>query len=242
MKKASGKYCVLALSICMFFSYCMPVSAQSGLPDEQVSERIEYIKNVLDEGKPGANLWWNGWLAGYSAATVVQGVVFVSSDELATRQDMATGAATTLLGAVGQLITPMVPGHASVLLDQIPENTPEERLKKLNNAEELLKASALREKSGRSWQMHAVSGVVNLSSGLITWLGFKRSVWAGVSNFALNTVITEAQIWTQPTRAMKDYENYCNKYYPGMTPYSSRNGTGWFVTVYPGGLNMKVVF
>ena len=126
-------------------------------------------------------------------------------------QDMATGAATTLLGAVGQLITPMVPAKAPEELTNMAEKTVEERTIKLEFAEELLRKSAQREKSGRSWQTHAVAGVVNLSSGLITWLGFKRTIWAGIGNFALNTAVTEAQIWTQPTRAMKDYEGYCKK-------------------------------
>jgi hypothetical protein len=218
------------------------LTAQTEIPDSLVSERIIYIENILDHGKPNANLWWNGWLIGYSVATIGQGVVFLVSEDKNTRQDMVVGAATTLLGAVGQLLTPMVPAHAPDRLSRIPEENPEERKMKLNEAEELLEASALREKNGRSWQVHAVTGVVNIGGGLITWLGFKRTVWAGVANFALNTVITEAQIWTQPTRAMKDYESYCRMYRPGETPYSFKPDISWYVSVYPGGLSMKVVF
>ena len=78
-------------------------------------------------------------------------------------------------------------------------------------SEEMLKEIAEREKEGRSWKMHALTGAVNLSTGLITWLGFKRSVWDGLEIFALNTAVTELQIWTQPTRAIKDYKNYYGK-------------------------------
>ncbi|MGD0753819.1 MAG: hypothetical protein ABR927_02070 [Bacteroidales bacterium] len=216
--------------------------SQDEIPDSLIDERIKYIQNILNQGQPNANRWWYGWLAGYSAATIGQGAICLSSNDKGTRQDMALGAATTLLGAAGQLLSPMVPGYAPDQLMQIPEDTHEARLQKLNNAEELLKASALREKSGRSWQVHAISSAVNLTSGLITWLGFRRNVWAGVENFALNSVITEAQIWTQPTRAMKDYQNYCQRFKSGENPISLKSDLSWFVSVAPGGIKVKIVF
>jgi hypothetical protein len=232
---------VLFLVIIFIFQF-IKASSQNKVPDSLVIERIEYIQNVLNKGKQGANLWWNGWLIGYSAATVGQGVVYLSADEKSTKQDMVVGAATTLLGAAGQLITPMVPVHSPDKLAAVSGDNREERITKLQRAEELLKASALREKSGRSWQTHAIAGVVNISSGLITWIGFKRTVWAGVGNFALNTAITEAQIWTQPTRAMKDWENYCKKYNSNYSQVVLKPDISWYVGVYPGGASIRVVF
>jgi len=67
----------------------------SELSDSLVKERIHYIQKVLDQGKVTANRWWYGWLIGYSAATVAQGVNFLISDSKKTRQDMALGAAVT---------------------------------------------------------------------------------------------------------------------------------------------------
>jgi hypothetical protein len=155
---------------------------------------------------------------------------------------MALGSATTFLGAMGQLLTPIVPRTSSFRNSQIPKSVSEEQFKKLDYSEELLKEIALREKAGRSWKVHAVTGVVNVGSGLITWLGFKRTVWEGVGNFALNTVITETQIWTQPTRAIKDYQNYCRKYNSGSSLEVSKPEKEWFVSVYPGGIAIKLLF
>ena len=137
---------------------------------------------------------------------------------------------------------PMTPSYAPARLTKISEDTHEAQLQKLGNAEELLKACALREKDGRSWQTHAVAGVVNIGSGLITWLGFKRNMWAGLENFALNTVITEAQIWSQPTKAMKDYQNYCKRFKTGEKPVALKSGIYWFAGAYPGGIEIKIVF
>jgi hypothetical protein len=218
------------------------ISAQTVLPDSVVTERIQIIQSMLDQGKPNANLWWYGWLAGYSAATIGQGAVFVTTNDKSLRQDMAVGAATTFLGALGQIVTPMVPGYAPDRLKMISGSTREERLQKLKSAEELLKQSALREKSGRSWQTHAIATVVNAGSGLITWLAFKRDIWAGLENFALNTCITEAQIWTQPTKAVRDYKNYCKLYKSGENQVVIKPETMWYVSGYAGGIKLKIVF
>jgi len=197
---------------------------------------------MLDEGKPATRLWWNAWLYGYSAATVTQGAVFLGSDQLKLRQDMALGAATALVGAAGQLIMPMTPATAPGKLALLPDDTPEQRITKLNKAEQLLEASAQREKDGRSWQMHAASSAVNLGSGFITWLGFERTIKSGLINFAINEAITETQIWTQPTRALKDYKIYCEKYSNGLPSAWNKPKAYLQVNAFYSGLAFRLVF
>ncbi|TAL80671.1 MAG: hypothetical protein EPN88_01025, partial [Bacteroidetes bacterium] len=182
-KKENRSKSVTIIFIIIYFFQFLNISAQVEIPDSVIMERIHLIENMLIKGKPNSDRWWYGWLAGYSAATIVQGSVFLSSNNEGLREDMALGAVTTLLGAAGQLLTPLLPSSAPGRLSKIPENTHEERLQKLNEAEELLKACALREKSGRSWKVHAVTSVVNIGSGLVTWLGYERNVRAGVENF-----------------------------------------------------------
>ncbi|MEJ2627922.1 MAG: hypothetical protein P8078_05145, partial [bacterium] len=177
---------VTILLLLIFLFQFFPARAQDELSDAQVQERLQLIQQLLERGKPNANRWWYGWLIGYSAATIGQGAVWLISDDKNTRQDMALGAATTFLGAMGQIITPMTPGTAPDRLARISEGTPQERRDKLLKAEKLLEECALREKEGRSWKMHALTGVVNLAGGIIVWLGFDRNIWEGVGNFALN--------------------------------------------------------
>jgi hypothetical protein len=216
--------------------------AQQESPDLLVNERIQCIQSMLDKGKPAANTWWYGWLAGYSIATVAQSTVFVMDDTRKTRQDMVLGAGTTLLGAVGQLLTPMIPGQGSAPLSRMPGRTREESALKLKFGEELLRSYALREKEGRSWKVHAICGIVNISSGMITWLGFKRSIWAGIGNFALNTAISETQIWSQPSRAIKDYRHYCAQYNSGLLPITVKPEYRLLVNAYPGGITVSLQF
>jgi hypothetical protein len=189
-----------------------------------------------------AQVWWYGWLAGYSVATAGQAIVAVSTENPLLRQDMVLGAATTLLGALGQLITPIIPKDSKADYPSYRDHVSGVRPLSEEQAAELLKALALREKEGRSWKTHAIAGAVNLGSGLITWLGFKRTVWDGLANFALNTAVTEAQIWTQPTRAIKHYERYLREYHPeaGVAPLKPESE--WTVSVFPGGIAIRVDF
>lgn len=239
LKKSVVTSLLLLLILVFQFSH---VTAQNGIPDSLVQERINHIQKMLDAGKPNAKLWWNAWLYGYSAGAVAEGAVFLASDKLETRQDMVLGAATCLAGAVGQLIMPMTPARAPGKLALVPGETPEQRTIKLEKAEELFKASADREKEGRSWKMHAASGAVNLSSGLITWLGFDRTLKAGLLNFAINTAITEAQIWTQPTRAIKDYATYCYNYKYGLANALYKPRAHLYLNAFPGGMALRFVF
>jgi hypothetical protein len=219
-----------------------PAEAQDDLSDSQIQERLQVIHHMLEQGRPNAARWWYGWLIGYSAATIVQGGIGLTSKDKDTRQDMALGAATTFLGAMGQIMTPIVPRTALDRISGIPESTPAERKAKLAEAESVFREFALRERNGRSWKIHAVTGAVNLGGGLIVWLGFKRSIWEGLGNFILNTAVTEIQIWTQPTRTARDYDRYMEKYASGQKVSSHKPETKWSVNLYPGRLGINVTF
>jgi hypothetical protein len=41
---------------------------------------------------------------------------------------------------------------------------------------------------------------------------------------------------------MKDYQNYCSKFKKGDEPVSIRHDIRWFVSAYPGGIELKIVF
>lgn len=239
--KVRNSYFVSTIFLFILILSTLQAKAQEQIPDTLVKERIQYIQKMLDEGRPGASLWWNGWLYGYGAATVGQGVVFLTSDKLTTRQDMALGAATSFIGAIGQLIAPM-PISAPKKLALIPGETAEQRMSKLKQAENLFEAGAKRELEGRSLKTHAINGAVNLGSGLVTWLGFKRTVWAGIGNFALNTAICEAQILSQPRRAIRDYNTYREKYISGLPQAHSRQEMHWTVNAFPGGVSVRLIF
>lgn len=227
--------------LAVFFFFLPDFLAGQGIkPDSVTGNPQQDIQLTALRDRSALQGWWYGWLAGYSAATVGQGIVYIASDDKALRQDMALGAATTLLGAVGQLITPVLPKDAGY--PSYREYISGERTLSSDQAAELLRLLAAREKEGRSWRTHAIAGVVNLGSGLITWLGYKRTFMDGLENFAINTVITEAQIWTQPVRARKDYEKYRQMLQSEADAMAVKPSGEWTFSAWPGGFALRLDF
>lgn len=218
------------------------ISIRDQPSDKEITERLLIICKMLDRNEKEAGIWWYGWIGFYGTATLGLGAAACFTGKKTTREDMILGAGTTLLGVAGQLIAPVESGYDSNQFAQIRDISNKECLEKLRQAELMLKDQAEKARKGKSWQTHAISGVVNLSSGLITSLGFKRSAWDGIVNFALSTVITETQIWSQPTRAMKDYNFYCSKF--GLSGYQSvkRPDFVWYAYAHPGGIGIRLGF
>jgi len=241
-KKSDRLNLGILLLILVFNLQFSSLHSQNVLPDSMITERLQYIKNTLEHDQVNTKRWWYGWFAGYSAATIGQGAVYLTNNDKSMRQDMALGAVTTILGAAGQFISPLIPGNEPEHLNSISVSNRTDRLNKLSTAEELLYECAMREKLARSWKNHALCSAVNLGGGLITWLGFKRSIGAGIGYFALNTVITETQIWTQPTLARRNYRKYRQKNPENETGMASLPEVNWYLGAYPGGLGIRVVF
>lgn len=230
---------LLLLVICFNGS---AVFAQNELSDSVVCQKLQYLKSTLEKDKVRTQYWWYSWLSLYSAATIGQGAVYFATDDKGLKQDMVLGAATTLLGAAGQYISPFIPEKNIDIFLDLPEDFPEERMEKLIVAETLFMEYATREKMALTWQNHILPTSVNLAGGLITWLGFKRSIWAGIGNFALNTAITELQIWTQPKLAKRKYDHYVNNNLYSDHAYSRVPEVEWTLYVLPGGIGLSVVF
>jgi hypothetical protein len=216
------------------------LAGQGVNPDSVAADKSFDIQLTALRDKSTLQGWWHGWLAGYSAATAGQAIVYLTSDDKALRQDMALGAATTMLGAVGQLITPVLRRDADY--PSYRNYVSGERTMSSDQATELLRILAAREKDGRSWKTHAIAGVVNIGSGLITWLGYKRTFIDGLENFAINTVITEAQIWTQPVRAIRDYEKYSQSLQSEADASPVKPSGEWTFSAWPGGFALRLDF
>jgi hypothetical protein len=233
MKILHQKTGILILCISVSFYH---LSAQITKPQSSGGWQKSGLRETVIQDAASVNRWWWGWLGAYSAATIGQGIAGITADKLSFRQDMFLSAATTFAGVAGQLISPVQPVKFRKWREMdssgIPEQTRNEEYLKY------LEKMAVAEKKGRGWQMHLASGAVNLTSGMVTWLGFKRTWKDGLMNFALNTVVTEAQIWSQPVKAKKylakfkepgnvsQFYNFCNKP-DNLLTFGSTAGSIW---------------
>lgn len=210
--------------------------------DSLADQRIHFLHASIKSDQLGNNQWWYGWLAGYSAATIAQGGVFYGSSDKRTRQDMALGAATTFIGVIGQFISPFQPGSFIDRFDRLPERNEAERAAKISQMEKFLADRSHLEIEARKWKAHILCTGVNLASGLVTWLGFHRTVWDGVSNFALNCVITEAQIWSQPIRAKKALKKYQKRFESKNVDRPTFREVNWNLILSANGAGIRITF
>ena len=232
---------MLIAMVVVISSFATCATAQS-VPDSIIHQRIIFLQKSINLDQKATNQWWYGWMAGYGALTAGQAAVWYSSDATGLRQDMATGAATTFLGLIGQFVSVYQPHQFAGKFSQMPEGTPSERLNKLSQMEKFLTDRSLMEAEARKWKAHLPSLGVNLASGLVTWIGFHRTVWDGVANFALNCVISESQIWTQPLRAKKELKRYHERFSGNESSGNYRHDIKYNLIVSASQAGIRIVF
>jgi len=248
MKHHNRRRIIIALALMAALSGEALAQQTADLSDEQVQERLGFLENALVSAQPRAKLWWYGWIAGYSAAALVQGGLAAANwdktgDDKDFAEDMLVGGATCALGAGGLLISPFVPAYRPAALQSMPEGTPEERRAKLLKAEELMHECAKREKDGRGWLTHGLNLGVNAAAGLVTVLVFDRPWSEGLLTFAISEGVSLLNIFTQPRRAQRDLKNYEIKFLekPGIYREGAAEPT-WYVSVHPGGISLGMRF
>jgi hypothetical protein len=182
-------------------------------PEQPPSQaRLEFLQQRLTQGQSSSTVWWYGWLAGYSAATVGQGVVYGVSRDPGVRANMLVGGVGSLLGVAATLFSRLPSISAGDKLEKLDGSTPEAAEKKLQLGESLLRQSADAEAFGRSWVAHGVGFLVAVGQGVVLWAGYGRPLDGAIS-FATSVVISEAQIFTQPTRAIDDRREYDRRFF-----------------------------
>ncbi len=245
---------LLILGISLGTAYSQEKQA---LSEEQVKERLSFIENALHSGQPRAKTWWYGWISGYSAGAAVMGGLAAAHwndrklDPLTQRQvadrgfakDMLVGSATFVLGVGGLVIDPFVPAYGPNRLRAMLEGTPEERRLKLQKAEELLRECARREREGRGWMTHLLNLGVNVAAGLVAVLAFHRPGSDGLLTFATGEAVSLLNIYSQPSRAISDLDNYEIKYLGKQgVPAGPEEERGLYFSRYPCGFSVGVRF
>jgi hypothetical protein len=219
---------------------------QAALTDDQVKERLGFITAALEAGQPRAKTWWYGWIGACSAGAVGMGVLAATNwksgpdVDNSFAQDMLVGGATSALAAVGLAIDPFRPATAATKLRALPETSAAERSMKLKRAEELLRACARRERSGRNLTTHLLNIGANAAAGAVTIAAFDRPFVDGLVTFAAGEAFSLLYIFTQPMRATRDLKKYETGYPAAAIAAAPK--AAWSLSVWPGGLSFRLQF
>lgn len=207
--------------------------------DVEITRRLGFIERHLEAGTVAADRWWYGWYGGWTALTAGEVVFAVAATSRGFRVDSAVGAVSCSLGVIPLGFLPFVPRTAAASLRTLPGTTAEERRRKLVAGENLLRKSAETEALGRSWLTHALGISVSIGAGLVLALGYKRPV-TGTINAITGVLLTEAQIFTQPTAAIGAWRAYGRGQFE--TPVAATNTPRWTVVPQPTGIGFAAVF
>jgi hypothetical protein len=98
---------------------------------------------------------------------------------------------------------------------------------------------------GRSWITHALALAVNGGGAMVIWKGYGDRIEddgrnprkEAILNFVLGTIVSEIQIFTQPTRAIADRDNYRRRH--GLQPVSEGASDVMFFAM-PSGRGMLI--
>ena len=203
--------------------------------ESNLIERIDFIQASFDEGQTRAKLWSYTWTAIYGAATGIQTYQAISSGH--DRVSNIVGASESFLGVAMLIVDPFHARSSGSDLRNISGSTLEERKTKLDKAEKWLERNYKQEKLGRSWLSHVGVLVVSIIGAGIVWH------YEGHKNGIINALATaaggELMIWTQPTRGIKDYNDYHSKYKDAYDRVPEKN---YFIAPSPSGFVAGVYF
>lgn len=267
------KHGTAVCSIMVAVALCAaPLAAQKaqGAQGARAKEKIEFVQKSLLEGEKNAQIWWGLWIAGYAALSAGQyalaGVAwnhnedFSRLDRIKDDFNMASkttfpkkeqwvnytvGATKSALSLGLLLVMPFTPAYAAGRLAEMPAGSDEEIARKLNEAERILEKCAKKETMGRAWWKHLMGIGVNAAGSIIIWQCQKgKDPWKdAIISFFTGFAVFEATVWTQPTRAIKDWQEYRRRYY-GETGAAYGDGyeDRWYLTTCPGGLAVGMAF
>lgn len=227
---------VAAVVAASFFLTTVATSfAQSCDPDTEA--RLEFIETRLDEGQKHEKWWWRSWLTVYSIGFVYKIV------EGATTRDGSNATADYFtagksgLGIADLMLRPHVGRHGAAPMRAIPKTTAQYCTERLALAEKSMAQASDAANVRWSWKRHLSSLVLNLGVAVAIDEGWddEGTAWR---DFAVSEASAELSIWTHPTRAYDDYQEYRAKFGSGGAAPSAMAPPSLRLAASPRGLGL----
>lgn len=192
-----------------------PARCIDRLSDLEIAHRLRWIETRFERHKRHARAWYYGWL---SFSVVAAGFSWTRF-ALADRDDRLTRDSQFISGLGALALTGTMAGmsmtaaFAPQRLARLPRETPEDRRAALVEATRLLRLSARRQRPATRLVSHIAPALVAAVSGSYLLGRYhdepaKDLVVPVTIAYAFPLIVAEARVWTQPTQAIRDYEQY----------------------------------
>ncbi|MCL6271843.1 hypothetical protein M3P05_18135 [Sansalvadorimonas sp. 2012CJ34-2] len=203
--------------LCILFLF--PIYAAAEQLDDQ------WLNQKLHKYKPRIELWQNGWLAVHGTSAVADAYRASRTHNRACERVHAVSAASAALGAADLLFRPVIPNQSN--------DDPEQQMRTL--------AENIRWR--KSWKGHFDGWLTAIAGAFITAAGPGKDSDA-VEFFLLAGLVTELEIWSLPSGAVKDWDRYLSGHHEGF-PSRKRDSSpshAPLVQTIPHGLKLTWLF
>ncbi len=233
-----GLRCALCVSMLALIAWTPSGFGQvpDDISDSELDQRLRFIENRLEKLNPNAKYWQHGWTGFYAVAAAGQAALAIDEDDNDDQTAQIVGAVKSAGGLAQMLIKPLPAVTSSRHFQSLPAGTREERLLKLEQGEALLYENANRARQRYGWKKHAIGIAANLLGGAVIAVYGDGS--DAVTSTILGIAVSEANIWTEPARALTDLEDYRTNF-QGEPRAGRRN---WQLVPASGGLALKIDF
>ena len=200
---------VIFVTTLILFSVVKAESNQH-LDDREINARLQFLDSRLQALKKPSSYWQYGWSGFHGTAGAVQLYKAIDENDSDDEVKYYVGAAKSAGALAMQLLKPLPVVEGMNAYEQMPSDTREQKLVKLEKAESLLQREAIRANSRYTLRPHMLIVGVNLvGAAIIAALGDSDDA---LESTALGIAIGQASIWTQPSASIKHWDSYQQKF------------------------------
>ena len=182
------------------------VQSRDDISDEELDQRLKFIETRLGGLNPNASYWQYGWTGFYAAAAVAQAALAIDEDDNDDETNYIVGAVKSTGALTQMLLKPLPTVKSFERFGSMPAQTRSERLRKLQQGEALLRENAERAQQRYGWKRHLIGIGANLVGGAVIAAYGDSS--DAVTSTVIGIAVSEANIWTEPERAVTDLDDY----------------------------------
>ncbi len=173
--------------------------------DEQatVAARLRTTVGYLEALQRPTRAYWGTWVAVMSSLTLAQAIPPFFEEDRAARATSIVGASYSAAGLGLVLVSPAPGRYAARRLRAMPEDTHEQRVRKLAEAERLLEGEVASVDRATSWFPHVMAFSLALGAGLGLGLGYEDNTWGALRATFGTLAIVEGRVVTRPRVARR---------------------------------------
>ncbi|MDN5871591.1 MAG: hypothetical protein L0H73_12825 [Nitrococcus sp.] len=197
---------IIAVS-CVSAAAGQPGATRTSLSDAEIERRLDFIEQRLDASELHAQVWYWSWLVINGGAMVGLSVGAGLTDEADDRAAYIPQAVLAALGVADlTVIRPIQARFGAAPIRSLPGATRAQRLYKLERAEALLRANAMRAEGRKSWLLHLANFGLNAAAGAATYATGRSS--DALVSFVTGVAAGELYIWSEPGAAEDGWQDY----------------------------------